>query len=628
MDNDTDLALSEINGGSTSSLVKQIMEIREHTISRKRMEEWAKRLRFLDISGVGDGERRRGSVNSQSDDLPERVLPLRINEQGKRVAISWRWMVDIPLGQGPATYRYLVRKPGGQLQRSTVPDLLFDRAIKFAQEHEIDRLWIDKECINQNNETDKTTGTQAMDIVYRESTLSLGILWVVVQSQTQLDCLSKLLSERIPHKGSEEPRLVGWGPVSGILDVLRLILSDERWERTWIFQEDHCASSRMHLLVRHAPLLRKDRKIFGDIPGELQIRCDKFRRAATEFCVACDEAGEYVADILAKVRQYNIWNKSYGVGTDSGPGDSQGSAYDDGLPRLPASSLSILLDIKERKNAKVEDRLTIFANCCQYLARLDVRPLTKARYGLSACILCLYLLNGEIFSGLSQRSQDSENILNCSVYDFLERISFKFDPPMRDFRLSYIDRHCRFHSVKLTPEGVETVGWLWEIGEEIAFTSQNRRDIRHHLEYRSLSSSRPWGLRLLRNRLTKLGHWQLSEYLERDNDGPSQQFIEGMINAVVDGLLQNKTLRLATIYRNSRHLGIFIMDSNDIEPPKPTIAFTSFSSKEQKFVSIEVKRGRTLAGGRQALRARSWINGVWFSSRKYMKTCVFPWPFE
>jgi hypothetical protein len=249
-----------------------------------------------------------------------RRVPLtrRHEDDGREpyIAVSWRW--NDPSDQNTAAYEYYIQRPGKSPHRSTVPDLYLDRAIAFAQAHETGLIWIDKECIHQE-ERDREVGIQAMDLVYGESKLSLGLLLATVETQWQFNCLSKLLSKDVfvknPKVDKFKPKIKE-SDIHGIVEVLQIILSDERWKRSWIFQEDHCASVRMTLLVRCPGFLRKEEPFtrgefnFGNIPGELQIRSDLLRKTATRFDRACKERGyELDASMLAFVRQYTIWDK-------------------------------------------------------------------------------------------------------------------------------------------------------------------------------------------------------------------------------------------------------------------------------------------------------------------------------
>ncbi|KAK3176653.1 hypothetical protein OEA41_007976 [Lepraria neglecta] len=651
MEDDTGRTLSDIYKSSTQMLVKQIVEIQRHTTSRNGSKVWAERLRFVDISGVitedvnHSRKRRRTTRNDRDypfDNHSVRVLRLTDRLPVSRnpyVAISWRWNSDLPLGQGAAGHRYQIQRPKEQPHHSKVPDIYFDRAIRFAQARGIHLLWIDKECIYQENEEDQATGIQGMDLVYRDCKVSLGLLEVELQSQQQLKSLSELLGLKlIDETGPRFREGVPKGQISRILDILGLIISDERWERTWIFQEDHCASSNMLLLVRHVSSLYKD-KVFGDLPGELQIRCAQFRKATTMFCIACDVVKQaYPHDLLSKVKQYNIWNQGHGRGRDPKPGNRQlnrVSTDSAELPHLPASSLSILRDIKARRNHVVADRLAIFANCRQYLTRLDVTNLTRADYGLSACFLCLYLLNGEIMTNFvkdrsSEPSQDPKDVLNGSIYEFLERFSLTFDPPCYKFRQSFIDNHCRFGTVKLTSHGTETRGRLWEINETIAFTNSDRHKIKIHdteSEYSSFGFN-DCALPVLLRRLKSLKHYSLeSEFSNYLTNRQPKLFIHEMIRAVLKGLRHGKALRLARLVGELHALGIFVGDRNDVQNSERIMAFTSFSKKKDKIVSIEVQHDGNSTYGLKRLYTRSWINGVYFAYGRPQEKYLFPWPF-
>ena len=655
MDDDTGRTLSEIHDTSFSRLEKQLLEIQKYTLSRSKAEAWAERLRFLDISGVSseDEEPRRKRRRVAGPDETRRlgnhhakVIPLtrRLSTNGRSpyVAISWRWNGDELPGQDGPTSRYLIRGAKEQPHVSEVPDVYFDRAIRFARAKDIKFLWIDKECIYQKDEEDQSTGIQAMDLVYRDSELSLGLLNKIVHSQEQLDGLNDLLSHKVFEAYAEKPRLRDWVSrkrVSRIFDVLRFIISDERWSRTWIFQEDHCASHNMELMIPYALSLRKNKKLFGDLQGELLISCAKLRKATTSLSIACNAASyEFPDDLLSRVKQYNIWNQGYGRGSSPRLDDGQLSNIakkGDEMPYLLASSLSILDDIRTRQYYVVADRLAIFANCCQYSTRLDSVQLTSAGYGLSTCYLCLYLLNGEILrNGIgdrsSQTSQDPKELWNCSIYELLNRFSMTFNPPREKFRLSFVDSFCRFGEVKLTPEGTETAGWLWEIDEAIVLTNRERAKIKSHYAEQEISSSDFLGRVLegleqhtLSSRLMKHG-----ATVDSSNDQELYTFfIQTMIDEVIDALMQDKALRFARLHGKSDVLAIFVGTSNDIRQTEPTMVFTGFWKEKEKYVSIVVEHDGTCINGRRRLYARSWINGLWFSNGNPKENYVFPWPF-
>jgi hypothetical protein len=62
------------------------------------------------------------------------------------------------------------------LRKGRAPRNAVDRAMKYAAESCIRLIWIDQECLEQDNRTDKENGIQSMDLVYSRSLYPLGLL--------------------------------------------------------------------------------------------------------------------------------------------------------------------------------------------------------------------------------------------------------------------------------------------------------------------------------------------------------------------------------------------------------------------------------------------------------------------
>jgi hypothetical protein len=111
-------------------------------------------------------------------------------------------------------------------------------------------LWIDSLSIEQEETPEKEIAMQSMDLVYKNCTYAMGYLWTQLQTQTEMNRLSDLLSGRIV-----EGKLVEGYPVlidrinkdvvREVLNVLTRITNDIWWTRAWIFQEDYLAGSMM-----------------------------------------------------------------------------------------------------------------------------------------------------------------------------------------------------------------------------------------------------------------------------------------------------------------------------------------------------------------------------------------------
>ena len=649
---DTHLTFSQIYSGSSQTLVSRLVELQKHTISRRQAEEWVEQLRFLSIDDVGEHyrpsrKRRRLTEGADTCHVTVRTLPLtgRHEDEGRPyIAVSWRWEYEKPQHQDPPAYEYRIKRPGKRPHPSEVPSVHLDRAIVFAQAHSIGLIWIDKECIYQEQAVNRTVGMQAMDLVYSQSKFSVGLLMVVIETQRQVDCLSKLLSQAVFVKQTEEPRFkrtTNNDMIRGILEVLQRLLSDERWERSWIFQEDHCSSTRMRLLVRHSDSISKSNQ-FGRIPGELEIPVYLLRRTATMFFMACDERNyKYDEKLLARIKQYNIWNKIYRPSMESSFGSTPTGlewAGDDDAPWLQSSSLGILSDIEERKSKFVADRLPIYANCCKFSSRLEPKSVTSAGYGLSTCILGLCLLSGEIFKNDKQvrSSQDAPDIFGSTLHEFLGELLLEFN----DHRMSLIE-HFRFIHVKLTRYGTETEGWLWKLSEAITFEDVDLDTERHEnvSSYEGdLDPGQKRVLWIMVRKLNSRGYYEFADYLvqymrddKKESTTSRREFINLMIEAVSEAVENHKPLRLGWLDAKDHPSGIFVSPLEEFGDCNPPMAFTSWSrgagTRLDKFVSIEVRKGNTCVNGKQRLYARSWMNGIWDARGCRKERFVFPWPF-
>lgn len=72
-------------------------------------------------------------------------------------------------------------------------DCVLDRVIKYAEYHGVDQIWIDDDCINQDNPDEHEMAMQSMDLMYSSSQCPVGLLTKPVESQENLGLLGVLL---------------------------------------------------------------------------------------------------------------------------------------------------------------------------------------------------------------------------------------------------------------------------------------------------------------------------------------------------------------------------------------------------------------------------------------------------
>ncbi|KAJ4322622.1 hypothetical protein N0V94_002275 [Neodidymelliopsis sp. IMI 364377] len=674
MKDDLKLTFGEIFNDDTNAFLCQLIDIQKHQANREESEKWAERLRFIDISEVPDllkqdvtkrKSHRGGPQVAPAKRKKSLVLPLleQTDDDGQvqYVAVSWRWTREdqVPdLGYDPrVSFDYMVQRPGEKPYKSEFPDHYLERVILFAQSEKISRLWIDKECIYQrpgDGPRDRDLGVQIMDAVYGESSCSVGLLTVPLKDQSEIDLLAELLSGSIFQKigGTGKPAykrsrtIIAKIPQFQTL-ILRL-LNDSRWSRGWIFQEDHLASDRMALLIPHTNNVDTKHKLydFGMLPDNLCVELTAFRRAVTKFCMASSESESQwsIKHMLGKAKQYNIYNKQL-ISTPSDQWNLHGvrpwtNGHIDGQmmntetnynnePIYPSSTSSILDDIFHRDLEKMHDRVAIMANAAKFSTRLDVTeqsPLvTSDGYSLSAILLALILLNGEILNTSNMMS--SQTLMGYTLRQYLKIVQYKFTAPLFKQKLTFIDR-CRLNPTTIQPHGVEARGFLFRLlpnrkpfpsktkPRPLKLTVEDREnlhalahepDAQHVATRRKLNAVAEEVIMIVVRKLqTNYGMmYGLADFLEQHLDldrkpppphkeRPSTSYVLDMMATLVQALIDDRELRLACL-------------DNEPETAQPSAIFIA-PYRNDGWLSEQSTRRSGDGVGRSFVFA-SWDNG-------------------
>lgn len=359
--------------------------------------------------------------------------------------------------------------PGNFDVSTKVRDCVLHRTNKYAEHHSAELIWIDDECINQDNPDEYEMAMQSMDLIYKLSEYPVSLLSNPT-SHEDLNLLRGLLNSDFIRTSRARPMLkpeVSVQTASKILSLLDYITTDKWWTRAWIFQEDYRSSVKMNLLIPH--LLRLNWTQAGrercSIPSELQVNSADFHEQATAFCLAFRQKAEQewqgaygkCEDILNRARKYNLLYQH---------GDFAGQE----LVRK-AMSPSSFTDIGNRQIKEAPDLLAIAAGCCDYSIWLNTKSLKGTSCSLSISILTLYLLNGEII----KNDENDESLLSEKFFSYLRQIAFdRFDPPVESKELTFI-KGCRLVDVRLSPDGIVTSGRLRRLHKAIdtgKFTSE------------------------------------------------------------------------------------------------------------------------------------------------------------
>ncbi|KAH8653277.1 heterokaryon incompatibility protein-domain-containing protein [Tricladium varicosporioides] len=309
------------------------------------------------------------------------------------VAVSYCWEKATDTHTGAADF----------LRSSNCPPHILRRAIRYASSKGCGLIWIDQECIHQQDRDDKENGIQSMDGVFANSLFPVGILRTRIDTQEHLDAMAMLVSEQMQQFGeflmssglaqapwdvSPAPLLQGipWTAKQQLqmLEVLLIILSDSWFTRSWITQELICSNDMVLLLEIDVSLTRPEDLNLG--PHEdVQISVKQLLNSIwwsmmPHNLALLREMPEERNDILL------VFWKLFPFTRPIPKGQS----------RNICTFLSAWNLIQTTHNSRIADRLAIMGNFCHYPARINSAEAEARGLNFSTCMITQALLNGDL----------------------------------------------------------------------------------------------------------------------------------------------------------------------------------------------------------------------------------------
>lgn len=571
-------------------------------------------------------------INGESPDefMFERV---RINVFDEPCApISYTW--------GPSTCEdeetggHIIQGRNGRREPSEVRNCVLRRAAAFLRYINVDKLWIDKECIVQHDSEEKETAMHAMDLVYQCADNPFGLLTATVQDELELRYFALLLQGdmvKTDARGYKLERGTTIARAWNVIQLLDTITRDKWWTRAWTFQENYRGGGKMCLLMPHSPSLERvkakvnkvSKNLFGNLNGELVIGSVQFSEEATKLCLAflayrspSHSQKEAAKRILSAAGRYSII-----------------------LGEQNSMSPTVISDVDQRDTAEPGNRLAIVANCCGYDVRLESNVVDVQGHDAGLSTLVMFILNGEILQNTPDGGPlDVDECSGLTAVEFLQRHAFRrFNPPTEDYQLTF-NKGCRFVNVSLEPDGVHTSGCIWKLRQpEIEFPrrkSKQWNDIDALRRLRDCIRERPHRQDELANELDK--HVRQMRRPPKDAAEVHKAY---MTTALASAMREGKPLRLGyrpdSSERFSPPMGIFICPDGPGQDGRPEYVFTSFKEKADsgpsaytndvdKYVSLQVGVESNETGPPR-LFAKAWINGLYFAT-EMAEEVVFPLP--
>lgn len=305
--------------------------------------------------------------------------------------------------------------------------------MKYADSVGTRLIWIDQECIDQDNRADKEHGIQSMDLVYFNARRAVGLLDGYIHTQAQMDALAWVMQYN---------RFYGDSGPEAVDEVLELI-SKERWlTRAWVYQEIIAAQKRMMLLLRCDPQLNKPPHL-GNVPGEIIVSLDILEYQTG---LMRSQDGKPLRLHLEGIYAIHLYGRS---------------------------GLHAFQHVARLQNSRIPDKLAILGNLCDYPIRLDTTLLTpNISTSFSACAFTLAILNGDISFMMGFSSAFAQITANTEdqVTGEADGSSFTWTPPssvsFKAIGFTTADPPCRI-SCQLHHAGLRVKGWFWEINKVV-----------------------------------------------------------------------------------------------------------------------------------------------------------------
>ncbi|KAL9038205.1 MAG: hypothetical protein Q9214_005378 [Letrouitia sp. 1 TL-2023] len=421
--NDVHCSLQDIQP-SQDLLREQIVDFSAHVFRRSRALGWVTRMPVLMI----DQPSNETAPQSQRTPASHKCTLSLSRRSGLRdlstyVAVSYCWKRELVWPSVDGHSAYEVSYDNLSKRPSIAPYDVLCRSMAYAKAHGVYAVWIDQECIEQNDTRDKEAAIQEMDIVYQDSDHPIAILEYCFQTQTELDVFTSICDNAY---FTFDPSQID------ILEtVLSALINDEWFARAWTLQESVSAGVSMTLLLG-CPGLQKSPH-FGLTPDDVEISIWDFQNAMVwvrgliEEGLAAGIWPETESAINASNYADILWNCLPTIL----PQDSRDRLKRNSSHRQVCNAAQGMTFLKNRENSLFSDRLAILANLCNYEYRINSKVLWPAGSSFSICALTLAIVNGDMSLLGGYEAQDKRSI------------NHSYDSPTRSTSLAKDGRSIR-----------------------------------------------------------------------------------------------------------------------------------------------------------------------------------------
>lgn len=347
---------------------------------------------------------------------------------------------------------------------------IIDRSVAFANDRRINMIWIDQECIDQDDREDKECGIRSMDGIFHRAIKVVAFLQTAaINDPADAEALRKLSQHQ--HLDPDQYR-------TGV-NVVKCISEDPWFTRAWTLQEATSGGNTLELSMKCDPTLKRgDTEDWGFVKNEIQFDWAHIAK--------------WIAGLYAQAAIY-----------DRDPPSSLGSderkaliGKIDGIrlslmnhfplgdepiklerPRLCCNASVALMFLKGRFNSRAPDRISILANLSNYTIKLNTTKI--GMFSMSSCVIAQALLNGDLslLSGIKKGEYTEPSDGNC--FSWLPRL---------DMVLQDVVPHREGHQIlrlsehSITEFGLSLPGFCWIIDQRLDMRNIRRQYLKRWKE--------------------------------------------------------------------------------------------------------------------------------------------------
>lgn len=612
-------------------MIERLLEIQNYTATSVRPFDWAHRTTCLQIANEANWNTALGP----KPDLQEVTVDI-LHADPRYIAVSYRNKRGKNEPKIDRVYT-IQRKESVERGTNKARAYVFQRVISFSLHHCIDKLWIDEDCLD---EQDKIEAINGMDIVYRKATKCVGLLTIALHTEDDACVLDSFLSGEFTVLQGKHNQ-AGLNPqldkrqFRKLCHLLRRVYSDRWWTRCWTFQEAYCGGGKMMLLVPYQPSHSTTLRLqhLQSVGQDFQFRLRDLQEQTTLLSLAIDHH-----ERQSPRTWWTTLKPMLKAGRRYGTIHEHGTTKRARFSKTPMSA-SIIADICRGDLFEKTDLPAVIANCCDYTQRVTIPSSPPEKLSLSLVILVLFLRNGD-FLKVNSRTKPHVTKTICEILcDTSFRQTIK---PEAANQLTLLKRR-RWPKVQLCRNFIRTWGHIWTVDQylrvrarkatcnQIGWKAKSINDFEKDCLERLIARLRPKYLSLV-------SHLQclLQDLSEAVHDiTPRKRWILSMVREVCRAMVRGLPLLLGKPSDEGQYRAIFVSPALPIR--RNMTVLTSWEAGKvideaqnlrtvEKYVSFRAQPVVSSICKDNLWTLKDWLNGLCFYERLPQQEILFPWP--